>query len=365
MKITALFALSLAAATAADRSTNTLVAHEWGTFTSVADANGNPVGWMPLAGPPDLPCFVYTIGQQFKPLMFARVRMETPVLYFYAPEPTALSVRVDFPQGNITEWYPQSSKPAKNPSSLPTFMEWDNVKVLPGAQLTFPSGKGASHYYAARATDAAPLRIGDEQEKMIFYRGVGQFYVPIRPRITQDGMLEIRNVGSETIRGVIVFESQAGKVGYRLLKAFKGTVTREMPELTGDLAELQQRLATELVESGLYPKEAAAMIETWRDSWFEDGMRVFYLVPREQVDQLLPLKIAPQPSSIGRVFVGRVEVLSPRTSQTIETAAKAGDTKTLAKFGRFLEPFAKQMAASGKAGPDLNSMRVNPAACIP
>ena len=107
------------------------------------------------------------------------------------------------------------------------------------------------------------------------------------------------------------------------------------------------------------------MIETWRDSWFEDGMRVFYLVPREQVDRLLPLKIAPQPSSIGRVFVGRVEVLSPRTSETIETAVKAGDSKTLGKYGRFLEPFSKQMGASGKVRPDPISMRYGPTACIP
>ncbi len=35
-----------------------VVAHEWGTFTSVAGADGDPVRWGTLAGPADLPCFV-------------------------------------------------------------------------------------------------------------------------------------------------------------------------------------------------------------------------------------------------------------------------------------------------------------------
>jgi hypothetical protein len=43
------------------------------------------------------------------------------------------------------------------------------------------------------------------------------------------------------------------------------------------------------------------------------------------------------------VFVGRVEVLSPWTQQTIRDAMSAGDVPTLSKFGRFLEPFLQQI----------------------
>ena len=35
-----------------------LVAHEWGTFTSIAGEDGRAVQWLPQAGPTDLPCFV-------------------------------------------------------------------------------------------------------------------------------------------------------------------------------------------------------------------------------------------------------------------------------------------------------------------
>jgi hypothetical protein len=58
---------------------------------------------------------------------------------------------------------------------------------------------------------------------------------------------------------------------------------------------------------------------------------------------LLPLNVTPAPDSVARVFVGRVEVLSPWTRQTIQDAVNQQDLAPLKKFGRFLEPFAAQM----------------------
>src|SRR5262249_22450528 len=69
------------------------VVHEWGTFTSIAGKDGVALEWRPLTAPADLPKFVHTIQNQNGGLrhfnskvdLAARVRMETPVLYFYAP----------------------------------------------------------------------------------------------------------------------------------------------------------------------------------------------------------------------------------------------------------------------------------------
>src|SRR5205814_7630331 len=36
-------------------------------------------------------------------------QLETPVLYFYAKQPTELKVEVSFPQGIVGEWYPAAS----------------------------------------------------------------------------------------------------------------------------------------------------------------------------------------------------------------------------------------------------------------
>jgi hypothetical protein len=58
---------------------------------------------------------------------------------------------------------------------------------------------------------------------------------------------------------------------------------------------------------------------------------------------LLPLSIKPAPATIERVFVGRVEILSPSIRQSIETAVTSGDIPVLEKYGRFLDPFLSQI----------------------
>src|SRR5829696_8248341 len=108
LQIALVSAIPLAAVEASKEQTN-LITHESGTFTSVAREDGSPAGWAPLSGPSDLPCFVTNLGPpRFKERASGLVRMETPVLYFYSPQPKTLSVRVGFPQGWITEWYPRA-----------------------------------------------------------------------------------------------------------------------------------------------------------------------------------------------------------------------------------------------------------------
>lgn len=87
-----------------------LTVHEWGTFTSIAGDDGKSVSWMPLDGPTDLPCFVYRFEHGAKANLAGTVRMETPVMYFYGPGAMAADVRIGFPNGFITEWYPKASR---------------------------------------------------------------------------------------------------------------------------------------------------------------------------------------------------------------------------------------------------------------
>src|SRR5688572_12220745 len=90
--------------------------HEWGTFTSIAGADGGAVGWTPLNGQDDLPCFVNRIKLAPKWSLQGTVRMETPVLYFYSANDLTINVRVRLHQGVITEWFPQATvKPLRLP----------------------------------------------------------------------------------------------------------------------------------------------------------------------------------------------------------------------------------------------------------
>jgi len=68
--------------------------------------------------------------------------------------------------------------------------------------------------------------------------------------------------------------------------------------------------------------------------------------PRATVDKVLPLKVTPAPKETQRVFVGRVEMLSPWTERTIRAAMRTNDA-TLDQFERFLAPFLAQIRAKG------------------
>src|ERR1700693_4128482 len=86
-----------------------LTVHEWGTFTSVAGENGSAIDWDALGCKNDLPKFVNDFGYRgFKWRLSGTVRMETPVMYFYSPRELDAQVKVAFPQGLITEWYPKA-----------------------------------------------------------------------------------------------------------------------------------------------------------------------------------------------------------------------------------------------------------------
>jgi hypothetical protein len=267
--------------------------------------------------------------------------METPVDYFYSAVPARLSVRVDFPTGSITEWYPKALNPEPNGK-----IEWTDLNIQPGSRPSLLTTKDPSRYFAARATDSVPLQTGDESEKFLFYRGMANFKVPLEPVPDGNGV-RLHNNGAEPIPLAILFENQKGRIGYRIVRGVGDNASLYAPDLNASLDGLRSELTGALEQSGLYPKEAAAMLETWHDSWFEEGMRVIYLMPRATVDKVLPLKISPSPKEVQRVFVGRAEVLSPWSDRTIRAAMETGDTKTLDKFGRFLSPFLAQIQAKG------------------
>ena len=312
--------------------------HEWGTFTSVAGADGSAIQWDTLGCRTDLPGFVHDFSRVYKSELRGTVRMETPVLYFYSPDELDAQVKVEFPQGLITEWYPQAD-------TRSGAIEWRNIKVQPDTSPVLPRESGASRYYAARATDSAPITIGEQHEKFLFYRGVGHFAVPLSARLSGDGRIAIENRGPDPIPALILFENRGGRLGYRNAGAISGDVALDPPSLDGSLSQLRHDLETTLVAQGLFPKEAQAMIETWRDSWFEEGSRLIYIVPSRAIDRILPLQVDPAPSQTARVFVGRIELITSETKRSVEQAMAAGDRSTIERYGRFLDPILQRISS--------------------
>ena len=87
--------------------------------------------------------------------------------------------------------------------------------MTPGAKENFPTEPDGSHYYAARETDAAPLTVGSQQEKFLFYRGLASFRLPLSATIDPDGRLSVEQASGSGINTFILFERRAGRIGYR------------------------------------------------------------------------------------------------------------------------------------------------------
>lgn len=321
--------------------------HEWGTFTTVSGADGRPLTWRPLSGPSDLPSFVHDMQNsgpgRFQPRtkgdMSAQIRMETPVLYFYTAEPMTLEASVSFPGGLISEWYPMART-----WSGPT-LNWGKVKLVPGSKAELPREGAPSHYYPAREVDAVTVEscgdLGVERDRFLFYRGLGTVPLPMNAKL--DGA----NVTVSGARGTtLIFERRGSELGFVAVPAGDATVPR--PALTAKVGDARAVLERALLDAGLYEKEAKAMLATWNDSWFEEGVRVFSLMGTADVERVLPLTLEPKPAALSRVLVARLELLTPERQAAFTKALASGADAALAKEGRFAEPLLQLAVASAK-----------------
>ena len=354
----------LAAPRAMCQSLVGVTAHEWGTFTSIDAPDGTTIEWLPLAGSSDLPNFVEHLHKaNFKGGLRGTIRMETPVLYLYSSQETTVSVHVAFSQGLITEWYPHAEVPAINPNRLfddaqrrkDGTISWPSVQIDPTTSADLAVEAPGNPYYAARRTSSASLAVatssGVQREKFLFYRGVSTVAPPLTATVLSGSSVLMQNRVATPIANVILFERRGSRVGFRVFGPFHDQTTLAPPVLDGSLESLFSDLEGMFIAQGLFPDEAHAMLETWKSSWFEEGSRILYIVPRSFVDSVLPLGITPAPAQLTRVFIGRVELITPATQQAVVSAFAANDRATLAQYGRFLQPILHTMLQAAQDDP--------------
>ncbi len=344
----------------ADKDAAKLVVHEWGTFSTFSGSDGKNLKFNPYDN--DLPDFVhaYLARDSKEGPHGGTISLETPVMYFYANRPMTASVHVEFPKGVLTEWYPQAGR-------TDTTLDWKKFRIAPEDPVYFPTEKKASRYYAGRETDAAPLTVVStegnravvEQERFLFYRGVGEFNMPLSVRAAAGGKFTVTWRGRRAPTDLILVRVQAGKVRFRpisdgsdefgvLVKSGR-LVDVELPGEDSTADALGEELARRLIAHGLKIKEAQAVVKTWREAWFgEEGTRVLYILPDELTAELLPLRVEPKPTSLVRVLVGRHDVLTPerekqidswvtqvRDSATEKTPQHRAAETSLARLGRY------------------------------
>ena len=100
------------------------------------------------------------------------------------------------------------------------------------------------------------------------------------------------------------------------------------------------------------------MVTTWQDSWFEEGSSLIYIVPSHFVDAFLPLHVDPAPAQTTRVFVGRIELITPEMKHSVQEAISNNDVAAGIRYGRVLEPILDRMQHENRtSAEEINRFR--------
>lgn len=368
------------------------VVHEWGTNTVVVGSDGSMQRGLHHEEE-DLPAFVYDRTKSELARDPTNVKMETPVTYFYSDEPLIATATVTFPKGIFTQWYPHvagyspfvlrgKGDPALDPDfpySSPECKEafsrlhdgvlsWGEVAVL-GRNAASDGPEASLDRYTwshARAVAANPVRITvdgkTQDERFLFYRGLGNFPLDVKITSAEDGSLTLANLDPRSRAGAAfvlhVEKDKAGFVVHAGGIAPSATLAATPPPATqaldGYVQDLAKAMVTELDKAGLYHDESIAMVKTWARQWFRTpGVRVLYLAPQAWTDAQIPLAITPAPSEKVRVMVIRVEVISraqeredvAAVNQFASDATSAAAIAHFERLGRFAEPRLRRALA--------------------
>jgi hypothetical protein len=360
----------------------TLTVHEWGTFTTLRGSDGGVLSGLYIEEE-QLPSFVYhhpgfspdpiiqTNG--YRPVKEATVKMETPVLYFYSPIELNVKVHVDFPNGTISQWYPERSGGELSPTSdtldlgkpMTGSIDWDATVMTPGVKIEYTHSDVPYKWSLPRQTDANLVRSHNgEIEKYLFYRGLANFELPIYVRWLPNNILEVKNSSVWDVPFVYIYDYTEDNsvriwgIG-PLAKGETKTYSKPNESYSYDgSAPEYPKFRQALEDAGLTYKEADAMLQTWTNGYFQtSGFKVFWVVPRELTDQILPIQISPTPDSLERVLVGKSEIMTPALEAELIVDYKAGNMdkwKNHHYYNAFMQRIG-QLAQSSVKGTSLNS----------
>ena len=347
-----------------------MVVHEWGTFLAMNGSGGVSLDGM-YHEEHALPPFVHSRSRDQLRLPSSLIKGETPVIYFYTPRRARVTVHVGFPAGLWTQWYPQASsvgpglvQTGSPPQTRNGRISW-NVDVIPSTvSMPLPATSSDALWNHAREVDAAYVsavngaRAGapKEWERFIFYRGLGEAPLPIDVSATGE-RIRATATSAAGVRHLFILRVENGRGAYEYLPTLDGGKSVEHALPTIDAAMPIERFADQiagdvadrLVESGLYEKEARAMVKTWRTSYFKtEGVRILFVLPQSWTDRYIPMRIDPTPAELVRVMVGRVELLTAKRERRAadavrdlaspDSAAREKAFATLRDEGRYVEP---------------------------
>src|SRR5262249_15376675 len=174
-----------------------------------------------------------------------------------------------------------------------SFLDWGEFEIFPDkpeirkAQNAFLRNVPPGNTWPfSRDTDAAlvkipyKLRSGSTRidfEKFLFYRGLGALDLPLRVRCDKSPRhVDLFHNSQETLTGLFIIDVKKDTIAFgqlcRIVGGGSTTVnlkeTLRTVSLKDGVAQVKKAVADSLIGSGLYAKEALAMVNTWEHSYF-------------------------------------------------------------------------------------------------
>lgn len=335
-----------------------LEVHEWGTFTVAQNDQGETLVGVNTDDEP-LPPFVYKkyfginkneekqisgFGKSLPRYINRKMRMrlETPVVYFYPKENMTgkdFDFQAEFINGVISEVYPKTFDIQKEGPKLESPLSqavWKNITITDSKN--FPITENPV-WLEPRKVKAKSIQVGEETEKYLFYRGLGENDIPLhvvtnrdskkieifseeKKSLVDDPKYSIENLWYVNVdfQGKIVYKKLNGFTVDSNLRTKKIDFSSEFTkdEKNNDYQSLFSSMKDALVKEGLFVEEAVAMLKTWEHAYFKQpGSRIFYMVPRVWVDKNLPIKVSVD-SKIERAMIGRIEIISDYQNEILQ-----------------------------------------------
>ncbi|MCW8129311.1 MAG: hypothetical protein KIS92_02915 [Planctomycetota bacterium] len=273
-----------------------------------------------------------------------RGEVAKPVVFFYAEKPLDVKLTVRFAEGRPLVWWPNASMPCwqggeriegrldriefdlsllemkdagnPQPPAVPDGHWVQDLREVKAARVITPG----AHSQKAGQTYGV--------EDFLYYDGIMK--APAAPTARRDGDAVILETSLDhAMRDVFVLDRHEGKV--RVARAWIDQIEPGARSTRVELAEAgpkeleaaRAELTKRTQAAGLTAAEAASLVKVWREGLFEDdGLTVFYRIPRETYDAWLPLNATPAPKAIVRVGLVFHKHLEPELGARVDALIK-------------------------------------------
>jgi hypothetical protein len=247
----------------------------------------------------------------------ASMSADKPVIWIRSDKPLSASITVAFPGGRPLVWWPQATVGAFE--AIPTLRfdilakqkadvlrpvaadHWlARLRQVPGSYLTSRNVE----------SDKSPMS-ATEGDTLLYYDGI----IPALPEPTvgmgKDGNYEISFPDGTLVLDALLVERDGTNMtvskwidhGDATAGRKNILVITKLEPCDRHLLETRKKEFVErLTAAGLTIDEAAALLAVWEEQLFGSyGLTVFYRIPQQRYDEMLPLLAVPKPAATVRV----------------------------------------------------------------